>query len=177
VLDADSPSAAFARMDLLTVMMHELGHAIGFSDNEPGYSVMDEDLEAGVRYLLDAVGFDADPDRPISDAALLQLASNAARLQDRGGLSFDLNAGPTAGSGGSIDWQATAGDNWGVRYSPYASGKASQSASTNFSDFLLKMFKGGGASTSDGYDSLGSDLLGSKDGKARVEAKRPVNVE
>jgi hypothetical protein len=178
VLLADSSSAAFARMDLLTVMMHELGHAIGFSDNEPGYSVMDEDLEAGVRYLLDVAGFDADPDRPISDAALMQLASKAARLQDRGELSFDLNAGPAAGSAGSIDWQASAGDNWGVRYSPYASGKASQSASANFSDFLLKMFKGGGdASASGGYDSLGSDLLGSKDGKSKAGAKHLANVE
>ena len=170
VVTAESSSAAFARMDLLTVMLHELGHVIGFADNEPGYAVMDEDLEAGVRYLLDAVGFDADPDRPISDATLMQLASKAARMEDKGELAFDLDTGSPVSGGGSIDWQAPSGENWGVRYSPYASCKSISSASGNFSDFLFKIFKGSDAGGSAGYDSLGNDLLGAKDGKGKSGA-------
>ena len=170
VIVADSASAAFGRMDLLTVITHELGHAIGYVDNEPGHAVMDEDLEAGVRYLLDKVGFDADPDRPISDAALIQLAAKAARLESaKGGLSFDFDTEVAAGSNAGINWQASSGDSWGTRYSPFSSGKPSQGASANFSDFLLKLFKGGEAvSPASGYDSMGSDLLGAKDGKGKT---------
>ena len=138
-------------------------------------AVMDEDLESGVRYLLDAVGFDADPDRPISDHTLMQIAVKAARLEAKGAPGFDLDAGPsTTVGGGSIDWQAASGDNWGVRYSPYASGKASQSASGNFSDFLLKLFKSNDASgpAGEGYDSLGNELLGSKDAKGKSSGSR-----
>ena len=47
-------SDAYGRMDLLTVVSHELGHVLGFGDNEPGFAMMDEDLELGTRILLDA---------------------------------------------------------------------------------------------------------------------------
>ncbi|HET9215853.1 MAG TPA: Calx-beta domain-containing protein, partial [Terriglobia bacterium] len=42
--------AAAARMDLLSVLRHELGHVLGFEhDDAPKYAVMDEELEAGLR--------------------------------------------------------------------------------------------------------------------------------
>lgn len=47
-------SAAAARMDLLTVVMHELGHVIGLSDLDPAYepdSLMTGFITAGVRRL------------------------------------------------------------------------------------------------------------------------------
>jgi hypothetical protein len=53
-LAAAADSDAFGRMDLLTVVSHEIGHLLGFGDNEAGFAVMNEDLEAGTRILLDA---------------------------------------------------------------------------------------------------------------------------
>ena len=98
-------------MDLATVVSHELGHMLGLRDNQPGYAVMDQDLEPGMAYLLQAAGFDADPDKPISDAALLGLARKAVEL------GFDLDGGPGAASG--IDWHAGADTGWSGSYSPY----------------------------------------------------------
>jgi hypothetical protein len=48
--------AALARMDLLTVLMHEIGHAIGFDhDDSSAVTVMQETLSAGMR-LVPAAG-------------------------------------------------------------------------------------------------------------------------
>jgi hypothetical protein len=47
-------SEAAGRMDLLTVVMHELGHVLGFQDTDPktnDVEVMNETLDEGVRYL------------------------------------------------------------------------------------------------------------------------------
>jgi len=99
-----------------------LGFEHGDADD---YGVMDEDLEAGVR-LLDATGFDADPDQPVSDAMLRDLASRAAKL----GPSFDLGLGQ--GAAGGIDWNG-AGQGW-------ESGNAVKQEVSNYSDFLVKLF-------------------------------------
>jgi hypothetical protein len=141
------------------VLMHELGHAIGFADNQ-AYAVMDEDLEPGVRYLLDELGLDGDPDQPIDDQALAALAARAAERS--GSLpSFDLDFGtPQAGAGARIDWQAGEGSGWSSGYSPYAAPEARSGG--NFADYLVKLFRGKDAG-GDSYDSLGKALLGSKD--------------
>ena len=105
-------------------------------------------LEAGVR-LLEAAGFDADPDAPISDAQLLQLARRAVELK------FDLDTG-TSGTQGAIDWQSGSSSGWSADYSPYTAPKDAKAAkSSNFSDYLVKLAKGD-------YDSLGKALFGAK---------------
>jgi Ca2+-binding RTX toxin-like protein len=48
---ADAHSPAFGRMDLLTTVMHELGHALGFG-HESGLTVMQDSLETGIRRLV-----------------------------------------------------------------------------------------------------------------------------
>jgi hypothetical protein len=54
-LMAASTSPAFGRMDLLTVVMHELGHALGFGDFDPNAgAVMSGTLESGTRRLNDS---------------------------------------------------------------------------------------------------------------------------
>jgi Ca2+-binding RTX toxin-like protein len=53
-LTAMASSPAFGEMDLLTVVMHEMGHMLGFTDLNPGTGVNDlmvGTLEAGVRHL------------------------------------------------------------------------------------------------------------------------------
>jgi Ca2+-binding RTX toxin-like protein len=155
-------------MDLATVVSHEFGHVLGFKHEEEG--VMQGSLEPGLHYLLEAAGFDADPDLPITDQMLRELASRAARLDAGLAPRFDLGTGQGAGSG--IDWNAGAGEGWGSSYSPYAADKAGKDARGNFSDYLVKLFKKGGdsapAGQGGGYDSLGSSLLGTKSGKGRA---------
>jgi Ca2+-binding RTX toxin-like protein len=133
VLAAHPGSAAFAQMDLVTVVMHEIGHVLGLGhDDADRFAVMDEDLEPGVRRLLDAVDFDADPDQPISDAMLRDLAARAAKLEAGSTVGFDLGAGP--GAAGGIDWNAGAAG-WSAGNGSYAKG------SGNFSEFLVRLFK------------------------------------
>ena len=51
---ADSASDAYGDMDLLTVVMHELGHVLGLEDLDPDtHDLMSETLDAGVRQLAD----------------------------------------------------------------------------------------------------------------------------
>ena len=50
-LVAEETSPAFGRMDLLTVVMHELGHVVGF-DHMDIEGIMGETLETGTRYIF-----------------------------------------------------------------------------------------------------------------------------
>jgi hypothetical protein len=53
-LFADSASEAYGDMDLLTVVMHELGHVLGLEDLDPDmHDLMSETLDVGVRQLAD----------------------------------------------------------------------------------------------------------------------------
>jgi Ca2+-binding RTX toxin-like protein len=48
-------SPAFGRMDLLTVVMHEMGHVLGFADLDPNAgALMSETLDAGTRRASDS---------------------------------------------------------------------------------------------------------------------------
>ena len=158
-LRATEESEAFGRMDLLTVLMHELGHAIGVQDNAAGYAVMHEDLEPGVRFLLDELGFDGDPDQPVSDQSLAALAARAAQRAPQGpSFDFDLAAGQGATRAG-VDWGSSGG--WNTSYTPYVAPEPK--ASSNFADYLLKMFKRDEAAAD--YDSLGKSLTGKNGAK------------
>jgi hypothetical protein len=174
-LAAGQGSIAFAKMDLVTVVTHEIGHVLGFDHEDADrYAVMDDDLDPGVRFLLDDLDFDGDPDAPVSDDALFRLAVQAAEFEARakaGGIgkhtpSFDFDAGHDAvGASGGIDWQAPAEGGWGTRFSPFGSAPAKSGA--NLSDFLLKLFRSGDHDTDDGegqasddggYDAMGRAL-------------------
>jgi len=141
-------SGAVARMDLVTVLMHEMGHVMGFEHTDAGeHAEMDAHLELGVR-LLDAAGIDHDPDAPVSDATLHALAAKAVEL------GFDLDSGGK-GASGVIDWQvkssSSADAGWTSEYSPYVANKQAKDGAKNFSDYLVK-----------GFDSLGKTLLGKR---------------
>ena len=54
VLTANQPSEAYGDMDLLTVVMHELGHVFGYQDLDAennDFEIMSDTLDEGVRYL------------------------------------------------------------------------------------------------------------------------------
>jgi Ca2+-binding RTX toxin-like protein len=121
-------------MDLLTVLLHEVGHVLGFEhDDASSYGVMQDDLEAGIRFLMDSAGVDQDPDAPVSDAMLQQLAAQAVKLENQGALpSFDLGVGATGGTGTDVQW-SSGSDGW-------TSSNGSK-ASSNFADYLVKMFR------------------------------------
>jgi hypothetical protein len=142
-LVADVDSEAYGRMDLLTVLMHELGHAMGFGDNESGYAVMSEDLEPGVRLTLEA-----------QPAPVAQPAAPAVP-------GFDLGVGAALPVPARIEWQTGEAQPWTVDFSPYAAPESS----SNFADYLFKV-----ATEEAGFDQLGQALLGAK-GKGKSAAK------
>src|SRR5256885_204235 len=127
---------------------HEMGNAMGFQETS-GHGVMSDTLSPGERFLLDHLGLDGNPDRPISDATLMQLAKRAVEL------NFDLGTNG-AGAGGSVDWHAAADVNWDPSYSPFKSGKDVKGAAQNFTDYLVKI------APSKEFDALGKALNGSK---------------
>jgi len=165
---AGARSPAFGRMDLLTVVEHEIGHVLGFDHGDVGsYDVMASILDPGVRYAVDAIRIDAGAAAHGGDLRLAVESSgwNAVQAAAAGLPSFDLGSGPSNGNGG-IDWQANSSDGWKVKLSPYASDKPAKSVSPNFAGFLVNLFnKDRGEAQSAGYDSLGRALLGKDKGR------------
>jgi Ca2+-binding RTX toxin-like protein len=163
------------RMDLLTVLTHEIGHALGFGDDDARHGVMDARLESGTSYVVDR----QDPQPGyyrIGDRDLLALGVQAPRLGADDAWNaelpgFDLGYGMGAGRSGSIDWQAQAGDGWSTAYTPYAPAKSGKGVVQNVSDFLVKLAKGGTeAAAKGGFDSLGASFFGAK-GKGGKSAR------
>jgi hypothetical protein len=154
VLGSARSSEAFGRMDLLTVVTHELGHVLGFDHDDVAlYAVMREELDPGVRYVLNGSSLDAGPYGVTLDQGTARHAP-----------SFDFSDG--GGTQGTIDWHARADGVWGARSWAFTSTRANEGASSNFSDFLVKYVRTD-RSPSDGsdadYDQLGATLL--KSGK------------
>ncbi len=87
-LVAGSGSPAYGDMDLLTVVMHELGHVLGFEDLDPeAHDLMSATLDPGVRRLPE--------DGAIASVSLDSAASSQIESQAEidtrilGGLGFD----------------------------------------------------------------------------------------
>jgi hypothetical protein len=131
------------RMDLVTVVTHELGNLIGFRDNDPLYAVMDEDLEPGLRYDVTATA----PAQPAEPAT-----REAPRLP-----SFDFGVALGTGWNGVVDWQGSAGGSWDLQLSPYAPAKPAKAPLPTLAAFDVKPGKAEGQA---GFDKLGRALLG-----------------
>jgi len=116
-----------------------------------------------VRFLLDELGFDGDPDQPVSDQSLAALAARAAQRAPQGpSFDFDFAAGPGA-TGAGVDWGSSGG--WSTSYTPYVAPEPK--AGSNFADYLLKMFKRDEAAAD--YDSLGKSLTGKNGAKGAAK--------
>lgn len=69
-LVAGTGSAAYGQMDLLTVMLHEMGHTLGYDHDDDGDSLMSDALDASERHLPEIDDFFsgvADGDNPLLD--------------------------------------------------------------------------------------------------------------
>jgi hypothetical protein len=153
VLAAAPDSAAYGHIDLVSVVEHEIGHVLGFEHSAADhFGVMTESLDLGLRYVLGRQAVASAPG----------IASSPAATP-----AFDpFDAVATGLPGATIDWQASAGDGWSTKLSPYASDKPKSSASPNFSSFAThQLGTDAKAASAGGYDRMGCDLLGKKLGK------------
>jgi hypothetical protein len=92
VLTANEPSDAYGDMDLLTVVMHELGHVFGYQDiyaEDNETEIMSATLDEGVRYLPEdtfadqvqnnsesLISLDLTPDESIAEDSLASLVND-----------------------------------------------------------------------------------------------------
>ena len=150
-LAASPNSEAFGRMDLLTVITHELGHVLGLDhDDAVSFTVMDADLAAGVRYVLaDASGPDQAETPAGAEAQTVAPVGGRPRL-DFGDWTWDDGRPGPGVAGWSVGWNASNGEDSAVRtidwdgnsgwnpLSPFQGSKPGKGGSPNFSDFLLK---------------------------------------
>ena len=169
-LRAGATSAAFERMDLLTVVMHEIGHVLGFEHEDAGqHPVMSESLQAGERlavkdalHALDqAEAADVLMEQRIAEfeAWADKLASIKQGAGARPSVDFDSLFGPAGGGSKSgVNWSGGLDKAWD-RFSPFGDKTAGKGGS-NLSDFLSSLLGGDKdeADKDDGYDQLGSSL-------------------
>ena len=148
VATVDGPAAG--RMDLVTVVMHEVGHVLGFDHADAGqYAVMEDALVSGARYLLGEA----------SSGAALTAEPPVAPVGGRPRLDFgdwmwdDGQQGPGA-AGVSVGWDASNGEGSAVRtidwsgnsgwnpHSPFQGSKPGKAGSPNVSDVLFRFGPG-----------------------------------
>jgi hypothetical protein len=141
------------RIDLTSVLIHELGHVLGFDhDDADTIAVMQENLDPGTRYVLGKMSTD-----PIQTApAIMSHSQSTHGVLDFANYSrfdvFDANATFDAGLG-LID------SGQGKRL-PYEVGKTAKSAVLDVPVFQsTPFFKDWVAKRSDGLDRLGRPLL------------------
>jgi len=115
-LEATAGSPAHGRMDLLTVIMHELGHVLGYEHPSPedshAHGMMASVLSAGRRNLLDpdaAADFEPSCNQPVNQALTAEafgpyVAAVGEDIYLDGSESFDPDA---AGDDGiqTFDWE------------------------------------------------------------------------
>jgi Ca2+-binding RTX toxin-like protein len=140
-------SAAYGSYDLVSVVAHELGHALGFDHSQDErFPVMHDELDLGMRYAFTASA--------ASEAGRLLVQPAAAAMPSFG---FDgALGGQVSGLAVPIvDWQGSAAGGWGMQLSPYAVPAQPLAADAqNLAEFVTKPLK------ATGFDGLGRALIG-----------------
>jgi len=150
MLAATPGSDAFGLMDLLTVVTHEIGHVLGLDhDDAATYTVMDDELAAGVRTVADSSAPDQ-VEAPVGTAVQPVVAPAGGRPRlDFGDWIWDDGLQGPGAAGWSTGWDASNGEDSAVRtidwggnsgwnaHSPFQGAKPGKGGSPNVSDFLL----------------------------------------
>ncbi|MBK9021683.1 MAG: hypothetical protein IPL72_17550 [Sulfuritalea sp.] len=119
-LIADTGSDAFDRIDLLTVLVHEIGHVVGF-DHDSDLAVMDADLSVGRRIEL------ADTDRvgslPVTSALTLDPLAVLNGSSDAGPITFRIfdDIANLGDDPGVLDVEVTGADSGNLIYNDVSS--------------------------------------------------------
>jgi hypothetical protein len=115
-LVATRSSPAWGRMDLLTLITHELGHALGLADND-GQGLMGEFLPLGTRRLPAAPV--PSPSRDAAGVPSSRAAASGSTATALDHLVQGSRIVPAGGSGGSLFTRASAG----FRIGPHRGGR------------------------------------------------------
>ena len=173
-------------MDLLTVVVHELGHVMGFEHaDQVLYPWMHESLLAGERLATDAgQGHDFLATLDAAEARDVAIERKIAAFEDwihkmgsgsaDTGKAFRFQAifGERAGDGAKtgVDWSGGFDKIWD-RFSPFAKGSKANDAN----DLMSSLFGTGNDDTDhgDGYDKMGSSMrgMGKEGGKSAHTGK------
>jgi hypothetical protein len=111
---AKPDSAAEGKMDLLTTVMHELGHVLGLGDQSPTHTLMSETLDPGIRRMVTSYedyrevrgfhSFQADPVAGVNGVLGAALRQQATVLLPRRPADRPDRILSTLPSEGLIDW-------------------------------------------------------------------------
>ena len=95
-MTASNESPAFGQYDLLTALLHELGHVLGYDDVAPAdQELMGTRIDTGVRYLPADLSFAAMPPAPLSSLLQFPAPSNgipSGWIFDNGSVADDADA-------------------------------------------------------------------------------------
>jgi hypothetical protein len=113
-LAAPSSGAAYGRIDLLTVVMHEIGHVLGFDhDGAAGGALMQESLAASVRRLPEAGAVAPEGTMSVadgSDTEKVSFSSSAAGPESAtAGDTDGIGSGTVSGAGSTGGVEVTDG--------------------------------------------------------------------
>ena len=148
-------SPAYGHMDLLTVVMQEIGHVLDFEPDHANANVpTQEQRDRSVPVLLDAMGTRDNAKASFTGAMWLQLAIQGAERQDWSRAAKPADVVPAfvgdAGGGGSrsaIDGNERSHGGWGTRLSLFNSASLD-----SMSDFTALLAKTTGSNTQDSGD-------------------------
>jgi hypothetical protein len=107
-LRAKSSGAAYGRIDLLTVVMHEIGHLLGFGHASPvGGALMEETLEAGVRKLPEAGAVTSDGTSSTGGGDTQHLAFNSSASSEPAAGTDDGTSEPVSDGESTVTAETT----------------------------------------------------------------------